>query len=57
MLPRVRYQAAASANTTQAGLSATGASSNAGRASSTPTANTIIGTPMKWLTMLRRSRW
>ena len=32
-------------------------STKAGRASSTPTAKTIIGTPMKWLTMLRRSRW
>jgi hypothetical protein len=28
-----------------------------GRASRTPIEKTIIGTPMKWLTMLRRSRW
>ena len=55
--PRVRYQAATSANTTQAGVSASPATAKAGRASSTPTAKTIIGTPTKWLAMLRRSRW
>src|SRR6516225_5370367 len=41
-----------------AGVRATApAAASTGRASRTPTANTIIGTPTKWLMMLRRSRW
>ena len=55
--PRVRYHAAARANNTQAGESNTSLTLKLGWASSTPTANTIIGTPMKWLAILRRSRW
>ena len=56
-LPRVRYQAAARPKAIQAGVSASAPRPNTGRASSTPTAKTIIGTPTKWLAMLRRSRW
>ena len=56
-LPRVSHHAAASAKAIQAGVSVQPASGNGVRASSTPTANTIIGMPMKWVAMLRRSRW
>ena len=56
-LPRVRYHAAARAKATQARVSETPKAGKVARARSTPTAKTIIGTPMKWLTMLRRSRW
>ena len=56
-LPRVTYQAAARAKRIHAGVTRAPPAASAGRASRTPIAKTIIGTPTKWLTMLRRSRW
>ena len=56
-LPRVMYQAAARAKTIQASVRETPKAGKVARARSTPTPKTIIGTPTKWLTMLRRSRW
>ena len=54
--PRVSHHIAAITSTIQAGVNATPLSCHCGCARSTPIANTIIGTPTKWLTMFRRSR-